>query len=316
MKFASKILLAKIQPDPATDPAPDGSNAIETADLTFNPYQGPTAEFNVDRQTLGANKQVNANPQNTLSFAVQLSGSGTAGTAPAYGPLLRACGLSETIDAGVSVTYAPVSTGFEEVALYLMRFLSSTVDYRHPTLNAKGNVSINASTGEVPTFQFDNFTGLYVRPTRQTGLITPDLSSFNDALPVTNDNTPTFTWDSHAFCVNGFSFNLGNTISRSSEPNCEATSIEDRNSSGSITIEATDPDTKDVYALIESHLGASLTEITLTHGTAAGNTVAITLPKIQVTGISEQNVRGEVYYQCDFNALPDTGDDEISIVLT
>lgn len=316
MKFQSKFLLAKIQPTADTDPAPDGSNAIETENLTFTPYQGETAEFAVDRKALGANKQINANPQNSLSCRVQLSGSGTAGTAPAYGVLLRACGLDETIVASTSVTYAPVSTGFEEVALYYMRAISDTVDYRHPTLNVKANVQINASVGEVPTFEFDQMLGLYVRPTRQTTVITPDISSFNDALPVTKDNTPTFTWDSYAFCLNAFNFNLGNTISRSSEPNCEETSIEDRNSSGSITIKATDPDSKDVYALMESHTGANLTAISLAHGTAAGNIITISIPKIQVTGITEQNVRGEVYYQCDFNALPNTGDDEISIALT
>ena len=48
MKFRSKFLLAKIQPDPAADPGPDGTNAIETADLTFNPYGGDTAEFAVE----------------------------------------------------------------------------------------------------------------------------------------------------------------------------------------------------------------------------------------------------------------------------
>jgi len=316
MKFASKFLLAKIQPTAGTDPDPDGSNSIETSDLTFNPYGGPTADFNQDRLTLGASKQINTSPENTASFNVQFSGSGTVGTPPAYGPLLRACGLSETIDAGVSVTYAPVSTGFEMVALYVMRVISSTVQFRHPMLDVKGNVTINATARELPQFQFDNFTGLYVRPTRQTTLITPDLSSFNDALPFTKGNTPTFTWDSHSFCVNAFSFNLGNVISRTDEPGCQETNIEDRDPSGSITVKATDPDTKDVYALIESHLGENLTAVSLQHGTTAGNIMTISLPKIQPRGISEQNVNGELYYQIDFAALPDSGDDEFELALT
>src|SRR6056297_1351162 len=158
MKFASKFLLAKIQPTANTDPDPDGSNSIETSDLAFTPYGGPTADFNQDRLTLGASKQINTSPENTASCNVQFSGSGTAGTAPAYGPLLRACGLSETVDAGTDVVYAPVSTGFEMVALYFMRQISSTVQYRHPLLDVKGNVTISASATELPQFQFDNFT--------------------------------------------------------------------------------------------------------------------------------------------------------------
>lgn len=316
MKFASKFLLAKIQPTASTDPSPDGSNSIETSDLSFTPYGGPTADFNQDRLTLGASKQINTSPENTASFNVQFSGSGTAGTAPAYGPLLRACGLSETVDAGVDVVYAPVSTGFEMVALYFMRQISSTVQYRHPLLDVKGNVTISASATELPQFQFDNFTGLYVRPTRQTTLITTDLSSFNDALPFTKTNTPTFTWDSQAFCVNAFSFNLGNVLSRTDEPNCQSTNIEDREPSGSITVKATDPDTKDVYALIESHLGDNLSAISLQHGSTAGNIMTISLPTIQPRGISETNVKGELYYQIDFAALPSSGDDEFSLTLT
>lgn len=317
MKFASKFLLAKLQPTPGTDPSPDGSNSIETSDLTFNPYGGPTADFNQDRLTLGASKQVNTSPENTASFNVQFSGSGTAGTAPAYGTLLRACGLSETVNVGTDVVYEPVSTGFEQIALYIMRVIDETVQYRHPMLDVKGNVTISASASELPQFQFDNFTGLYVRPTRQTSLITPDLSSFNDALPFTQGNTPTFTLDTHAFCVNAFSFNLGNQVSRIDAPNCQETMIEDRDPSGSITLKATDPDTKDVYALIESHLGDNLSAVALEHGTVAGNILNISLPQIQPRSISEQNVNGELYYQIDFAALPtDAGDDEFKLTLT
>ena len=42
-----------------------------------------------------------------VTFEVEMAGSGTAGTAPAFGPLLKACGNSETIVTDTSVTYAP-----------------------------------------------------------------------------------------------------------------------------------------------------------------------------------------------------------------
>ena len=49
---------------------------------------------------------------------MELAGSGTAGTAPRYGALLQACGLSETIVASTSVTYAPVSSAFSSATIY------------------------------------------------------------------------------------------------------------------------------------------------------------------------------------------------------
>lgn len=320
MKFASKFLLAKIQPDPNVDPTPDGTNAIETSDLSITPYQGNTVSTNVDRLTLGASKQINTSPQNELSFNVQFAGSGgaTPDVPAGYGPLLRACGLSETIDSTAGsekVTYAPISTGFEELALYFLRVVSDTVQLRHPTLNVKGNLQINATSEQLPQFQFDNFLGLYVRPTRQTALITPDTTTFKDSIPFTKGNTPTLTIDGYQGCVNSWTFNLGNTISRADEPGCTNTLIEDREPTGTIVLKATDPDTKDFYQMIESHVNVSTVAIALQHGDTANQILEVNLPQIQPTGISEQEVRGELYYEISYTALPtDAGDDEFELI--
>jgi len=112
MKSKSKVLLAKIEVTEDTDPTPVGTDAVLTTGLNVDIYTGNTISRDFDRATLGASEVINTNPHNSLSFDVEMQASSTAGTAPAYGPVLRACGLSETISAGVSVTYAPVSSGF------------------------------------------------------------------------------------------------------------------------------------------------------------------------------------------------------------
>ena len=45
--------------------------------------------------------------------------SGSAGTAPKYGAILKACGLSETVSGGDTVTYAPVTTPSDSVTLFV-----------------------------------------------------------------------------------------------------------------------------------------------------------------------------------------------------
>ena len=48
-----------------------------------------------------------------------MAGSGTAGTAPKYGAILKACGLSETVSGGNTVTYSPVATPSDSVTLFV-----------------------------------------------------------------------------------------------------------------------------------------------------------------------------------------------------
>ena len=54
-----------------------------------------------------------------IEFDVELKGSGTAGTAPEFGDLIRACGFLETIVAGTSVTYTPASDSIPSLSLAL-----------------------------------------------------------------------------------------------------------------------------------------------------------------------------------------------------
>jgi hypothetical protein len=54
----------------------------------------------------------------SIDITVEIKGSGTAGTPPEYGVLMRMSGHSETISAGVSVTYTTIDDGMETGTLY------------------------------------------------------------------------------------------------------------------------------------------------------------------------------------------------------
>ena len=87
MYYRNMALLAKLEVSYGTDPVPTGgANAILTKGLTIQPYNGARVSRDLDRSTFGAQSEINTGAFVTVSFGVELAGSGTAGTAPAWGP--------------------------------------------------------------------------------------------------------------------------------------------------------------------------------------------------------------------------------------
>ena len=114
-----RLILAKIESVYGTDPTPTGaSNAILVRNLEIQPLVAETVNRDLVRPYMGQADQLLARERVEVSFEVELAGSGAAGTAPAYGPILKACGLSETLVTSTSATYAPVSSSFSSVTIY------------------------------------------------------------------------------------------------------------------------------------------------------------------------------------------------------
>lgn len=81
--------------------SPTGSNALFiNDDLELSqPAGGGVTQRRILRPYRGAYENLVVNSQVGITFSVELAGSGTAGTAPAYADLLRACGMAQTIAA-------------------------------------------------------------------------------------------------------------------------------------------------------------------------------------------------------------------------
>jgi hypothetical protein len=91
-----RLILAQTESSYGTDPSPDGTNAILVRDLSITPLQSDVVSRDLIRPYLGASEQLLANTRVECTFSVEMAGSGTAGTAPRYGSVLKACGLAET----------------------------------------------------------------------------------------------------------------------------------------------------------------------------------------------------------------------------
>lgn len=301
-------LLAKIESTYGTDPTPTGSaNAMLVSNLQLTPLVAEYAGRNVIRPYLGNDEQIPTNSHVEVSFDIELAGSGAAGTAPDWGPLMKACGMSETISASTSVTYAPVSASFDSVTMYC--FYDGT---RHKITGARGTVSLKADAKTLPVLQF-KFTGIYSTPT-DTALPTVTLSRFIKPAAINKDNTTTFTVHSVTAVMSAFTFDVANKIVYRNLVNSESVLLTDRAPTGSCTIEATTVATKDWWTTIKS---ATTAAVSMVHGTTAGNIVTLTASNTQITEPQFSEQDGILMLGMKLTFVPgSSGNDEFSIALT
>lgn len=304
-----RVLLAKIETTYGTDPTPTGAaNAILVRNITLTPQEADFADRDLIRPYLGRSEQLPAGIRALLEFEVELAGSGTAGTAPGWGVLMRACGHSETISAGVSVTYAPVSTGFESATMYVN--VDGTL---HKLTGARGTMSISMQNKAIPVIKF-SFTGIY-NTVVDAAAPTPTYTAFQKPLTVTNTNTTPFSMHGYSAVMSELSLDESATIvHRSLVGGSEAVLITDRQPQGSITIEATTVAAKDWWTLAKN---ATLGALSITHGTVAGNKVTISAGStVQLTKPTYTELDGVQMLQMGLNFVPGSaGNDEYSLVV-
>jgi hypothetical protein len=92
-----RLILSKIETTYATDSSPAGTDAILVRNLDITPIEADVVSRDLIRPYLGNYDQLLAQTRVSITFEVELAGSGTGGTAPKFNSLLRACGLAETL---------------------------------------------------------------------------------------------------------------------------------------------------------------------------------------------------------------------------
>lgn len=306
--FAKRLLLAKLGVGtyPA-DPIPVvATDSILTRDLTFNPFQGATETLDYDKPQLGAGKEIYTGPHAAVSFKVDLSGSGTAGTPPAWGKLLRMCGYAETINAGVDVVYNLVSSAFGYGSLYF-----NHDGELHKLLGVRGNAMFNFSKEASPYIEF-NFLGLWDQTPTAVAPGTPDFSDFTSPIPVNKANTPTFTVDGYAANAESLSVDSGQQVEYRNVIGQERVLITDRSASGSMSLEKTALADKDFFAIVRAH---QIIDINLIHGVTAGNIVELDI-KSQLKMSPDTNSQGLAVVPFDLRLVPtDAGNDEFTLTV-
>ena len=106
-----KIILVKIESTYGIDPTPTGAaNAIWAKNINITPIDADKAKRDLFTGWLGNTQELQGGFRVSMDFEVEMAGSGTAGTAPAWGPLMRACGHAETLVAAAVTGTAQAGT--------------------------------------------------------------------------------------------------------------------------------------------------------------------------------------------------------------
>lgn len=303
-----RLILAKIEATYGTDSSPAGSNAVLVRNLEIQPLLSETVNRELVRPFLGQSDQLLSQTRVEVSFEVELAGSGTAGTAPAYGAVLRSCGLSETLVTSTSATYAPESAGFESCTIYYHQD-----GIRHKVTGCRGTFEMSCEVGQIPVISF-TMTGIYNAPTDVT-LPTPTYS--NQATPVIfkEGNTTSFSAFSYAGCLMSYSFNMANDVIYRELVGCtKEILITNRAPSGTVVIEAPTMAEKDFFTIAT---GTTTGSITFQHGQTAGNRVTMTTAQSDLGNLTYSDQDGIQMLNLPFIAVPTSaGNNEMSLVFT
>jgi Phage tail tube protein len=308
LKWNTKILLAKIETTYGDDPTPTGAaNAILASSVELKPMEGSDVSRDLETPFMGADATIPTELHAMLSFSVELAPSGAAGTAPAWGPLLRGCAVAETISAGVSVTYNSVTDGHESVTIYLL--IAGT---QYVLLGARGTCKIGLTAQGVPKLDF-TFTGFFTKPAEATRP-TPVHTGWKKPQVVSAANTPTFSIDGTDFVMKSCTLDLGNEVEGRYLVGAEEILISDKAEVFETTVNAQALTSFDPFQMA---LDQSRVAVALVHGTGAGRIATLDIPTAQMQrpqGLSNsQNVKE---WPLRLIPIPASGNDQWTLTLT
>ena len=302
-----KLILAATETTYGVDVSPSGAlNAIQTSDLSITPLAGPTVNRNLDRAAFGNDLQIQVGTFVQLAFMVEWAGAGTAGDAPAWGPVLTACGFDEALNVGVDAQYTPNSEDIDSLTIYFHHD-----GQKHAIVGARGTVSINHSPGTIPKFAF-SYTGLYVTP-ESTADPVVDLAGFVVPLPVNNQNTTKFDLHGAAQTMVECSIDVAGEVVYRNVVGNESVEFIDRAPAGQIAIEAPAISVKDWF---ESARISETGPLSMSHGLIEGNIVDFDAPLVQLISPSYGESDGIATIQAALSLIPTSaGNDEMVITV-
>jgi hypothetical protein len=292
----------------ALDPVATGAvNAILCKKaVRIVPTQTDRISRDLVQAWLGQSQQLPIATRMVLGFDVEAQTSGALGTAPGWGPAIKACGFSETIVAVTSVTYALISSLPDSAAVYFNR---DGVQYK--ALGGRGNFKGDVKYGQVPSYSFD-FTCLF-GGVSDTVVPAQTLAAFITPEPVNVLNTLVFTINAIAQKAYEFSFDLKNVLTYRNIVGDESITLTDRQPDGSFTVEGPFQAGQDFFALAKS---GAVVAAQVVHGSVATKKTQFDL-KCQLMDPVEVDLNGVVGYQIPFKliATQGTGNDEFMITL-
>lgn len=306
LRSKARTLFAKPEVVYKTPVALAAADAIRTMGLTIRPFNAQAIDRSLDGPSFGSDGKIHTGMHVVMEFDVEMAGSGTAGTAPKYGHLFKACGMAEDIVAVTSVTYTPASAGTDSETMYFQ-----LDGQRHAMCGARGTWSIKFDSQGIPYFHFV-FTGIYIAP-ETVADIAPTWTGWTTPKPVSFTHTPTVTLHTLASVFTKFAFDYGNDVQFFNNPGEEHVEIVDRNCSGTTTLLAPVLSTKNYFTTVAAD---TVGDFTLVHGLTAGNIVTLDSDSVQILEPNYGDDRGRATIDAKLDFRRVVADDEFSLIFT
>lgn len=311
-------ITAKIEATYGLDSAPTGAaNSMQVSNVNIQPFNAQYVPRDLIRNYFGAPEELIASINKMVSFEVEAVGSGAAGTAPAWAPLARACGLAETLTVTERARYRPITNGQESVTIYV--YDSGTL---HKYVGARGGLTVALLLDTIPKLKFSFLAidggdtaatpsgvtfGAFKVPQVVSDPFTGDLT-FGATLSATG--VPAFT-GGQVYPSNGIEIDFGLKPEFINLLGGQAVEIVDRGVKGRIIVDVTNAQEVAFYQTIKD---ATLQSLGLLHGTVVGNRFGIFGTKAQIKAPSKEEMQGKRLMGYEAIFTPTAGNDEIDLI--
>lgn len=290
MKAKLQMILAKVETTYGTDSTPAAATDwIAVQNIDVNPVEMDTDDQMTVSNTFGQDEKIVGAIWSTISFDMPLRGGGTplgtAGTAPNFDPILRACGMARVVTAAVSVAYSPIDTLDESATLYY-----HLDQVRQKMVGVRGSWELKFNAKKQVLL---GFKGIGLRqPMTDTAMPVPTLPTLPRPQAMNKANT-TLTFGSLAARLSSLTINQNNDVQYRNLTNREDVTIVDRNTSGNVSIELPTVAEKNFLGAGGVMSDALTDTLTVVHGTVAGNIVTLAIPKAQLFKPKLSNEQGQ-----------------------
>lgn len=307
--FRNRTIASAIETTEGVNATPSlTTDAAVVLDLEIT-TEADDVEREISTPWLGAKPVIYTRKQAVFKFSVEMAGSGTAGTPPAWGRYVQAAGFSQSI-VNSTVVYSPISTGFPSLTI-----VGNHDGNQYIGMGCRAtSMEIECSVGEIPKINFE-LAGAYVPPT-DVALPTPTYTGQAEPITFAAGNTINALLDGYAFCFEEINIDLGLDSTFRELVGCaKRTVITERKVELDLSVER--PQLladKNLYTKIDLNQTMPLT---FQQGIVAGNRVTVACPTVQLTHPEADDSDGVLMHKYKGTAIPvSPGNNEIIITVS
>lgn len=304
-----KVLVAKKEAVYGAHAGPTlAANAIVTRGFEAKPVEVDRLERNIDNGNHGATPDAPSNERQTMSYQVEMAGSGVAGTAPAWMELLEGCSMeAPAITAATSAVQRFAAASAVKSALTQDHWIG---DQRHKAVGCRGNFSMNWTANAYPYLQL-NYIGLIPALTPfDVNVPGPaDVTRWIEPVEVNKANT-LLMLDGFACITRSLQIDANIALAVRSLIGARYINTGNHRATARLSIEAPSFATKDYLTTLRTGARVALTA---TNGTVAGNIVEIGCAKSQIIDITARDEDDKLMWDLDLLLTVNAGQDDLII---